>query len=218
MVHFLVSEVPLYSKPPPSKVVGFFGNNRHPCTWTLISVALFPKLQKNISTYAEATTHAEATTYAEASWARKASGASIAVVPYTQSCPHARSVRTTSACAPRTVAFQHPIARNVSFYLRSLVYLLSYTQSCPHACNVRATSACASPNRCVSAPPRGKRFVLTPHIREPFRFSTTQSCPHARSVRVTSACAQGYRGYSKLRTHTAVGPCGRSMLRSIGPS
>ena len=27
-----------------------------------------------------------------------------------------------------------------------------------------------------------------------------------------------YRGYSKLRTHTAVGPYGRSIPRSIGPS
>ena len=27
-----------------------------------------------------------------------------------------------------------------------------------------------------------------------------------------------YRGYSKLRTHTALGPYGRSMPRSIGPS
>ena len=39
-----------------------------------------------------------------------------------------------------------------------------------------------------------------------------------------SRCALGhspaasYRGYSKLRTHTALGPYGTSMPRSIGPS
>ena len=27
-----------------------------------------------------------------------------------------------------------------------------------------------------------------------------------------------YRGYSKVRTHTAIGPYGRSVPRSIGPS
>ena len=27
-----------------------------------------------------------------------------------------------------------------------------------------------------------------------------------------------YRGYSKFKIHTALGPYGRSMLRSIGPS
>ena len=31
----------------------------------------------------------------------------------------------------------------------------------------------------------------------------------------TGAC---YRGYSKLRTHAAIGPYGRSTPRSIGPS
>ena len=29
---------------------------------------------------------------------------------------------------------------------------------------------------------------------------------------------RGYRGYSKLMTHTALGPYGSSMPRSIGPS
>jgi len=40
------------------------------------------------------------------------------------------------------------------------------------------------------------------------------SIPEARPY---SASGE-YRGYSKLRTHTAVGPYGRSMPRSIGPS
>jgi hypothetical protein len=39
--------------------------------------------------------------------------------------------------------------------------VVPYTQSCPHARSVRTTSACAPPNRCISAPHRAKRFVLS---------------------------------------------------------
>jgi hypothetical protein len=38
-----------------------------------------------------------------------------------------------------------------------------------------------------------------------------------KGVGAYMAAVLGYRGYSKVRTHTALGPYGSSMPRSIGP-
>ena len=47
-------------------------------------------------------------------------------------------------------------------------------------------------------------------------------CPFASTLtsaaRREEALPTGYRGYSKFRTHTALGPYGRSIPRCIGPS
>ena len=61
-------------------------------------------------------------------------------------------------------------------------------------------------------------WELEPFVAFGSISGNVSSSQGAHAAGETSACAlQGYRGYSKVRTHTALEPYSRSIPRSIGP-
>jgi len=68
------------------------------------------------------------------------------------------------------------------------------------------------------AGPRGGGGHLTMNEGAPVRHAGGvlggASCRHGAGF----ALQENFRGFSKLRTHTALGPYGRSIPKSIGPS
>ena len=81
--------------------------------------------------------------------------------------------------------------------------------SLPPGVVIRAQILSASSSRPQPLPPQQVRWA---------RLGARHALNMKRFSENPEACHLVYRGYSKLRTHTAIGPYGRSMPRSIGGS